>query len=131
MARETKRWRPPPTGNVERDNALKLAFDSVYSLENIAVLGVETGITIASGTSKVTGSEKEIATGLSEVVRVVACLEIATAVNEWVTAEPSPTLVGGVDLYAWKPTAAGDTTPIASTTERDVAWIAWGALNAD
>ena len=131
MARETKRWRPPPTGNVELDNALKLAFDSVYSLENIAVLSVETGITIASGTSKVTGSEKEIATGLSEVVRVVACLEIATAVNEWVTAEPSPTLVGGVDIYVWKPTAAGDNTPIAGTTERDVAWIAWGALNAD
>jgi len=129
----TRRWRPPTLkgpSEINRDAldlALKTAFDNTYGLELQAILGVAAGQGLASSSTKVTGSKNGIATGLDTVVNVVASIDNGvSALNEWVSARPSPNTKGAIDLFVWKPTAAGDTTPIASTTERTVRWIATG-----
>lgn len=81
-----------------------------------------------SGSAKVTGSVKNIPTGLSSVRQVQASIDNgATAHNFWVSAVISQT-PGAVDLYVWQPTAANNTTPIAATTAVTVRWIADGSL---
>ena len=124
--RSTQRWRPPATGKPELDQALRTAYDTAYGLEQQAVLGSEKGMVVAVGESRVTGSLKDIATGLESVLGFVGMLKTTSAVNEWVTGAPSTGGGGRIDLAIWKPTGVADTTPIASTTARDGMWTAWG-----
>lgn len=121
------KWYPPRFDDNETDNAFKTAFDRIYANQEQSVRGATNGMAMAAGSATVTGSENGIATGLSSVLYVVAGLGGSDAVNEWVTSLPTPKVAGKIDLYVWKPTAAGNTTPIASTTARAVNWVAIGS----
>ena len=135
MASQPQRWYPPSFATaktvdpVDIDVALLTAFQNIYGLEQAAVAGAVNGMAMASGSATVTGVQKGIATGLLTVANVVVSIDNgATAFNEWVSASPSIPVKGAVDIYVWAPTAAGNVTPIASTTPRLVRWIATGTL---
>jgi|SRR5580765_3474173 len=81
------------------------------------------------GNTVVTGKTLSIPTGLLTVTQVTAVIDNgATAHNLW----PSATISqqpGCIDIYVWKPTAAGDNTPIAATTAVTVRWSVRGSLS--
>lgn len=123
-------WRPRRFADEETDVAIQRIYSSHYALEGGAVQGIGTngGYKQVPGTTSVKGSKTGIATGLSRVDHVTAVIDAgSTAVNEWLSVRPSPSLLGAIDIYVWKPTAAGDNTPVASTTSRTVRWLATGA----
>lgn len=150
MKRSDNRWRPSPFGastwprnQVEKEAALqalldqmpkldqsvRALFDQLYGLVDGCLLPPEDNtdkLRVAAGSQAVTGSQKQIVSGLTSVLYLVASLQSAAALNEWVTCEVLTVPAGNFNLYVWKPTAAGDTTPIASTTGRVVHWFAWG-----
>lgn len=123
---EQRRWRPGSFGDKNLDIAMRVIFDSLTELEDKGLSNPDSGFQVVTGTTTVTGSVTGIVTGLAIVDRVIASIEGGDAVNEWVTARPTPDTEGSLDLFAWKPTAVADTTPIASTTAREIAWIAFG-----
>jgi len=92
------------------------------------VKGQYLGFTGYHGTTTVTGSKLSVATGLATVTRVVAMINSdGQPLNEIVTARPAKVgSDGSIDLFVFKPTAAGNTTPIASTTARVVEWWVMG-----
>lgn len=125
------RWRPAPFQDVELDLAMKTAFDNTDSLEKTSAQMPSTlhGSSIANGTSKVTGSLKGIATGLSTVSNVIVSIDSAGAPsNLTVTARPSPNMPGGIDIFVWMPTSAANNTPIAATIVAVIRWHAWGTI---
>lgn len=123
------KWYPPNfPENQELSNSFKVAFDTIYGVQQQSVRGATGGMAVASGITTVTGAGNGIATGLSGVSNVVAGIGGNSAINEWVTARATPNARGKIDLFVWKPTAAGDNTPVASTTARQVSWIAFGTL---
>lgn len=76
-----------------------------------------------------TGSASEVInTSLSTVLYAVASLEDAPVLGcDRATASVSGQPAGAINLRTWKPTAAGDATPIAATTfGRRVSWFAFG-----
>lgn len=124
----TRRFRPKVFPDPDLDLGMKNAYDRIETLEDQAIIDPErVNAGLASGATNVTGSQNGVETGLVSVSRVVASLEVASAVNEWVTAMPSPRGKGLIDIYVWAPTAAGNNTPVASTTKRSVTWFAIGA----
>ena len=129
MNRSTQRWRPSPVGDFKTDQSFRSLFDQLYGLVDACLLPPAANtaqLRMAAGVALVTGSEKQIVTGLVTVLYLVATLQSASALNEWVTGEVLTAPSGNISLYCWKPTGAGDTTPIASTTERTVHWMVWG-----
>lgn len=93
------------------------------------VLGVAGGYKIARGVSAVTGT-LVVVTGLATVVAVAAVLAEDASANAILVTSVIPTQTG-TDLgkftaKVWKPTAAGDTTPIAAVLAKNVSWIAIG-----
>lgn len=98
------------------DRAIQLAYQQIYALATDSPV---------DGSTTVTGSSLAIMTGLSAVTNVVACIDSSTATNVIVTASLS-SKAGCIDLRCWKPTAAGDTTPIAATSAVTVRWFARG-----
>ncbi len=131
MSNTLQRWRPASFMELadkdkdgflrELDLAMRLAYDSIYSAQDVSVENTSGGFQVQLGHTDVLGSKVGVATGLATVVEVVASIRINTAINEWVVAQPSQT-IGAIDIFVWRPTAAGDTTPIASITTRTIAW---------
>lgn len=116
---------PPEQQGKEIDLAFRVAFDSLAQNESKGLQNPSgQDLRVTWGSSSVTGSLTRISTGLAAVVQVVASLDSAAAINEIVTVALGDE--GEIALFVWKPTAAGDTTPIASTTARTVRWIAVG-----
>src|SRR5882724_7381601 len=87
------------------------------TLDATAIKGPSTGINFAmnTGRSSVTGELDGIASGLSTIASIMVSIDNATPVNYWVTSRVSPLDVSKLDIFVWKPTAAGDTTPIPAT----------------
>lgn len=88
---------------------------------------------IRAGQATTVTAVDTIATGLTTVVAVVACLESDPTDNpEWVTAQigdqaGSP-VAGSVILKTWQNTTGTDPTPVAATTfGKKVNWIAIGS----
>lgn len=103
------------------DQAIRFAYDNTATLQ--AMMACR-----QSGSALVTGSIKNIPTGLSQVAQVQGSIDNgATAHNFWVSVVKGST-PGAVDIYVWQPTAAGNNTPIACTTPVTVRWIADGSL---
>lgn len=112
----------------EVDRALPRLYDSHAELHATAIKSPVYGQTFAvkSGEATVTGSLLRIQTGLTKVNHVVVSLVTATASNVTVTGTPSSSPPGAIDIFCWKPTAAGNTTPIADTVAQTVHWWATG-----
>lgn len=125
-------WRPGSFVSIEAeqqgrelDLAFRVAFDGLTQNESNALQNPSgQNLRVTWGNSSVTGSLTRISTGLATVLQVTASLDSDVAINESVTVTLGDE--GEMSLFVWKPTAAGDTTPIASTTQRTVRWIAVG-----
>lgn len=124
--------------------AAKLATDAVETakvkdaavtpakLGGLAALfaaGLSAGLTIAAGDEAVTGTA-DVVTGLDTITFAVAVLKDAPSTGGlWVQAVAAAT-AGTLTLNVFKPTAAGDCTPIAATAEKNVTWLALGTKAA-
>lgn len=138
MSDLTRRWRPGPFEGIpseldrsQLDTVLKAIFDHSYGLEQQATLTPPSlnGLAVSTGALTVTGSVKAVATGLSTLSNIIVSIDNgAIPTNMTVTATKSAHTPGAFDIYAWKPTAANDTTPIAATAPVTVRWHAWGTL---
>lgn len=88
------------------------------------------GLALARGVSSITGTG-DVVTGLKSVVAVIATLQDDAALTgNLVTAtvgdQATAPVAGSVTLKVWKPTATGDSSPIAATAAKNVNWIALG-----
>ena len=128
-------WRPGPLRNAsdqklrdEADEGFKHIYTLHYGLADSAVIGAgNTGYKQQLGSTTVTGS-KSVPTQMTTVTNVHAMINSKGApLNEWVTAQPSKSIQGGIDITVWKPTASGDNTPIASTTPWEIQWVVQGS----
>lgn len=109
----------------ELDLAFRVAYDSLTQNESNSLQNPSgQDLRVTWGSALVTGSLTRIATDLATVVEVTASIDSDSAINENVTVALGDE--GEISLFVWKPTGAGDTTPIASTTERRVRWVATG-----
>lgn len=95
---------------------------------NLLVQGVAAGYKIARGTITLDGSNPSSAAhGLATVVACAISNVRSTAPGLDPTQWTYAIAGANIDVYAWKPTAAGDGTLIASTDADDViAWVCVG-----
>ncbi len=123
-----KRYRPSTYADPQLNLDMKTAYDQIYSLNDNALFAAETNSELVSGQTTVkNGVANRVATGLASASNVVAVLDTGgSPVNEWVVATPTPNAKGLINLAVFMPTAAGNNTPIASTTDRLVRWFAFG-----
>ncbi|KKN30150.1 hypothetical protein LCGC14_0836930 [marine sediment metagenome] len=133
-----RRWRPPvvtdfPDWADERkrksfiqqlDRALQIAFDNTSTIESNYIGKTPTveGKLVNWGTAAIIGSGT-VATGLTTIESVSLTIQGSTASDNAL----SYTVSGEtLTIFVWQPTAAGDTTPIAETSSREIAWIVAG-----
>ena len=111
------------------DKNMQRIYTAHQTLDGTAIKAGTRGAGFAanSGSESVTGSKLGIASGLTLVEHVVVSIDNgATATNFWVTARVTPTNFATFDIFVWKPTAAGNNTPIAATTPVVVKWWCTG-----
>ena len=135
-----QRWRPPVLNRLkdqalrdEADRGFQRIFTLHEGLESTAVQAVSQGggFRLSRGSTTVLGSKTGIPTGLSSVTHVVATIDSnGTAFNEYLTARPTPSIPGAIDIFIWAPTAVNDVTPIPSTTSWLVNWTAPGTVDS-
>jgi hypothetical protein len=112
----------------ELDKGFSRIYDAHAQLDQQVVRGPSgIGFMATSGEVTVTGSKLRIVTGLTKVLHVVASIAGAAATNQWVTVQVTPSDKSKIDVFVWKPTAAGDNTPIASTSAIVVKWFCTGS----
>lgn len=117
--------------DIESGGALKIAGTDKTSALAAAVAapaaGAAAGYRIARGEAALDGSNPtSIAHGLTTVIAFVATLK-GTAAPGLGTSVLTANINGAnVDVYAWKPTGAGDTTLVASTGTESFYWVAIG-----
>lgn len=116
--------------NLDRD--LKNIYQSHQTLDGVAIKAPTFGggFAVQSGTAFVqNGQMLGIATGLTKVNQVVVTPNAGNGVplNIWITAQPSPTKAGAIDIFIFKPTSNADNTPVLATgTAYSVHWYATG-----
>lgn len=94
-----------------------------------APAGVAAGYKIARGETALDGSNPTaVDTGLATVIGFVAMLKgtAAPGVGTCCLTANIAGAAGNVNVYAWKPTGAGDCTLIASTGTESFYWVAIG-----
>jgi hypothetical protein len=108
----------------------KTAFPNGITVEGGAgpIVGAADGYKIARGETALDGSNPTPAvTGLTTIVAAVLTNKRTTAPGADPHIFTYGTSGGTLNIYAWKPTGAGDTALIASTDADDViGWIAIG-----
>lgn len=115
------------TGDVAIDNAgVTSIADGITT--HALVAGAEAGYVIVSGETALDGSNPTaIATGLSLVGGFSATLKGSAAPGVGTSVVTYTSSGGTVSVYAWKVTATGDCTLIASTGTETIGWTAVGA----
>lgn len=111
--------------DIESGAAFKIAGTDVTAILAAALAGVAAGYKVARGVDAVTGTLNK-ATGLATVVACVAVLKDDPSLAAMFVSVAAHATPGTVVLKVWKPTGAGDTTPIAGAAPANVAWIAVG-----
>lgn len=114
--------------DIESGGALKIAGTDKTAALAAAVSGAAAGYMIARGETALDGSNPTtVATGLTTVVAFVATIKKATSPGTTLSTLTANIGSGGaVDVYAWKPTSASDTTLVASTATDSFYWVAVG-----
>lgn len=115
--------------DIESGGALKVAGSDRTAALATAPAGVAAGYKVARGEAALDGGNPTpIATGLATVIAFVATLKgtAAPALGTSVLTANIAGAAGNVDVYAWKPTGAGDTTLVASTGTESFYWTAVG-----
>lgn len=113
----------------ELDKWLPRIFGAHGALNSTAIQAAQsgTGFQVVHGSTSVLGSKVGFASGLAQVTNVQASIDNgAVATNFTVSARPSISVLGGIDIYVYQPTAVANTTPIAATTAVTVRWWAQG-----
>jgi hypothetical protein len=112
----------------ELDKAISIIYDAHARLDQGTVKGPQgEGFITNSGSTTVTGSAT-VASGLITVAHVIASIDSAGAAsNQSVTANVNKLDQSKVDLQVWMPTAANNTTPIASTAPTVIRWVVTGS----
>lgn len=103
--------------------------DITASLAAGSVAGVAAGYKLARGEGILDGGNPTpVATGLGAVIAFVAMLKgaVAPGTGTSVLTANIAGAAGNVDVYAWKPTAQGDVTLVASAGVEHFYWIAIG-----
>ena len=91
------------------------------------VAGIAAGYILARGVTTLDGGNPTpVITGLTTVIAFTCALAGAVAPGLGTTTLTYAIAAGTVNVYAWKPTGAGNPTLIASTGTEDFAWIAVG-----
>lgn len=113
--------------DVESGGALKIAGTDRTAALATAPAGVAAGYKVARGETALDGSNPTpVGHGLTTCVAFAATLK-GTAAPGLGTSVLTANINGAnVDVYAWKPTGAGDTTLVASTGTESFYWIAIG-----
>jgi len=118
---------------------MALTAKQIHDLDNMNVaaqraslgtmLGSVSGNIIASGSITPTGPIEIIDTGLSAVNEVACSISGSPSIYHNTSTVSSGSVAGLIWLKSWKPTAAGDVTPVpADAAWSDVNWIAAGEL---
>lgn len=96
--------------------------------QSLALVNGKNGKAVDYGQVTPTSAAHRVTTNLSTVERVIVVAEAAPTLTHMFTdGDPSAGNANQFDIISYKPTAAGDVTPIAATTPwRAVAWIAIG-----
>ena len=107
--------------------ALKIAGSDRTAALATAPAGVAAGYVVARGTIALDGSNPTaITTGLTTVTGFSATLQGSSAPGTGTSVLTHTISSGTVSVYAWKVTAAGDATLIASTGTETISWVAVG-----
>lgn len=114
--------------DIESGGALLIAGTDVTAILATAPAAVAAGYKVARGETALDGSNATpVATGLTTVVAFVATLKGSAAPGLGTQKLTAVIDTGGsVNVYAWKPTGAGDCTLIASTGTESFYWVAVG-----
>lgn len=118
--------------NVETGGALKFNGVDMSGPDALAIAGVAAGYKIARGEATLDGTNPTpVTTGLTTVVAAVVSHKTTTAPGldptHFTVDYGGGVTAGELDIYAWKPTASGNATLIASTNNTAViSWIAIG-----
>lgn len=83
---------------------------------------------LAQGIQTTVAASDSIPTGLRTVDSAVASMQDDPVIGAaYATAQPDTNIPGNILIKTFKPTAAGDATPIAATTfSKKVSWMAFG-----
>ncbi len=114
----------------ETDRGFTRIYQAHNQLQGTAILSPVqgAGFKVLGGVTIVTGSKIGLASGLTNVVTVTVSISNgAVATNFWPTASINSLDHSKIDLYCWKPTAAGNNTPIAATTAITLHWWVTGS----
>ena len=108
--------------------ALEAASADGDIIEVLTDYGAPSQYRVVGGTGTLDGSNPTpVTTGLTTVIAGVACFTGSTAPALDPTILTTAASSGTLNVYAWKPTASGDVTMIASTNNaRTFDWIAVG-----
>ncbi|RJP54309.1 MAG: hypothetical protein C4583_03020 [Anaerolineaceae bacterium] len=113
--------------DIESGGALKIAGTDRTAALATAPAGVAAGYKIARGETALDGSNPtSVAHGLTTCIAFVAMLKGTAAPGVGTSVLTANINGANVDVYAWKVTAAGDATLIASTGTESFYWIAIG-----
>lgn len=114
--------------NIEAGGAIKVAgVDVTNAVATGGIAGVAAGYKLARGETALDGSNPTpVATGLATVIAFVAILKGSVAPGVGTSALTSVISGTTANVYAWKVTATGDATLIASTGTESFYWIAVG-----
>ncbi len=101
--------------------------DVTAAVAGAAVAGVASGYLLARGETALDGSNPTpVVTGLTTVLGFSCTLKGSAAPGVGTTVLTQVISSGTVNVYAWKPTATGDCTLIASTGTESFDWVAVG-----
>ena len=113
--------------DIESGGAIKIAGSDRTAALATAPAGVAAGYVVARGTIALDGSNPTaIATGLTTVTGFSATLQGASAPGVGTSVLTHTITDGTVSVYAWKVTATGDATLIASAGTETISWVAVG-----
>lgn len=102
-------------------------FDADEKDQKAVVAGAAAGYRVARGETALDGANPtSVAHGLATCVAFVAVLKGSVAPGLGTSVLTCVINGANVDVYAWKPTGAADTTKIASTGTETFYWIAIG-----
>jgi hypothetical protein len=94
---------------------------------NLLAQGYASGYKVARGAAICTGT-LDVVTGLTTVVAAIASLvdDPGVGTAAWVSIVAPASTAGVITLKTWKPTTAGNVTPIAGAAGANLSWLAVG-----
>lgn len=113
--------------NIESGGAFQIAGTDMTAVAAAGVAGIAAGYKIARGETALDGSNPTaVATGLTTIIAFVATLKGSAAPGVGTSILTATVSGATASVYAWKVTAQGDATLIASTGTESFYWAAVG-----